>query len=135
MTFKNLHQRSLFQVIQNTFLFVLSTEWPLKNIGPEQVPDLQHRLLIVQPDGGPGCRQAVSGIWHEHRRCMLHGACFFFILYFPTGEGLPSDSVCVYRYLFLSSYRFRVEAVEAALPNTSLVINKYYFEAALPKKL
>ena len=66
---------------------------------------------------------------------MLHGACFFFILYFPTGEGLPSDSVCVYRYLFLSSYRFRVEAVEAALPNTSLVINKYYFVAALPKKL
>ena len=59
----------------------------------------------------------------------------FFYLYFPTGEGLPSDSVCVYRYLFLSSYRFRVEAVEAALPNTSLVINKYYFEAALPKKL
>ena len=35
--------------------------------------------------------------------------------------------------LFLSSYRFRVEAVEAALPNTSLV-NKYYFEAALPKR-
>ena len=65
----------------------------------------------------------------------MHGACFFFILYFPTGEGLPSDSVCVYRYLFLSSYRFRVEAVEAALPNTSLVINKYYFEAALPKEI
>ena len=101
--------------------------------GPEQVPDLQHRLLIVRPDGGPGHRQAVSGFFGtstDAACCMLS---VFILFVFPYRWRLAFQFSCVYRYLVLSSYRFRVEAFEAAMPNTSHVFNKYYFEAALPK--
>ena len=65
---------------------------------------------------------------------MLHVACSFLFI-FPYRRRLAFQLSYVYRYLVLSSYRFRVKTVEAALPNTSLVIDQFYFEAALPNQV